>query len=230
VLICDRSSIIQEIEKNVESSHGGQISSPIFRPFLITWAALAFFYCDYKDPETHGPTAILGALARQLVLQDERCFAQLARFYQDHTVDSHTNRAPTPEELCELISIISKYFQTTMIVVDGLDEITNNRADVTRLLRSLNTGGGQVKTLFASRPEVDIGYVLEPFNQVSIAAMSTDLRLYVASEIERRTREKKLRVQDPSLIDHIMTTLVNGADGMYVFRLLLFLRIIGLGC
>jgi hypothetical protein len=117
-----------------------------------------------------------------------------------------------------------------MIVVDGLDEITNNRADVTRLLRSLNTQGGQVKTLFASRPEVDIGYELEHFNQVSIAAMSTDLRLYVASEIERRTREKKLRVQDPSLKDHIMTTLVNGADGMYVFRLLLLLRIIGLGC
>ncbi|KAH8765160.1 hypothetical protein BGZ57DRAFT_767925, partial [Hyaloscypha finlandica] len=192
------SSIIQEIEKNIESSH-----------------ALAFFYCDYKDPETHGPTTVLGALARQLILQDERCYDQLTEFYQDHTVDSHTDRDPTPEELCELISSISKYFQTTMIVVDGLDEITNNRADVTRLLRSLNTQGGQVKTLFASRPEVDIGYELEHFNQISIAAMSTDLRLYVASEIERRTRENKLRIRDPSLKDHIMTTLVNGADGMF---------------
>jgi hypothetical protein len=115
-----------------------------------------------------------------------------------------------------------------MIVVDGLDEITNNRADVTRLLRSLNTGGGHVKTLFASRPEIDIGYELEYFNQVSIAAMSTDLRLYVASEIERRTREKELRIRDPSLKDHIMTTLVNEADGMYVFRLLSLLRMIGL--
>ncbi|PMD65633.1 uncharacterized protein K444DRAFT_183935 [Hyaloscypha bicolor E] len=192
------SSIIQEIEKNIESSHG-----------------LAFFYCDYKDPETHSPATILGALARQLILQNERCFTQLTQFYQDHTTDSHTHRDPTPEELCELISTISMYFQTTMIVVDGLDEITNNRADVTRLLRSLNTQGGQVKTLFASRPEVDIGYELEYFNQVSIAAMSTDLRLYVASEIERRTREKKLRIRDPSLKDHIMTTLVNGADGMF---------------
>lgn len=173
---------------------------------------------------------MLGALARQLILQDERCYDQLTEFYQDHTVDSHTDRDPTPEELCELISSISKYFQTTMIVVDGLDEITNNRADVTRLLRSLNTQGGQVKTLFASRPEVDIGYELEHFNQVSIAAMSTDLRLYVASEIERRTRENKLRIRDPSLKDHIMTTLVNGADGMYVFWLLSLLRMVRLSC
>jgi hypothetical protein len=143
---------------------------------------------------------------------------------------SHTDRDPTPEDLCELINTISKYFQTTMIVVDGLDEITNNRAGVTRLLRSLNIQGGQVKTLFASRPEVDIGRELKYFNQVSIAAMSTDLRLYVASEIETRTKEKKLRIRDPSLKDHIMTTLANGADGMYVFRLLSLLRIIRLNC
>lgn len=125
-------------------------------------------------------------------------------------------RGHTPEELCDLIRKVSKHFQTTMIVADGLDEITNNRADVTRLLRSLNTESGKIKTLFASRPEIDIGYELEDFAQVPIAAMSSDLRLYVASEIEKRTRERKLRIRDPSLKDHILKTLVDGADGMYV--------------
>jgi hypothetical protein len=159
-------------------------------------------------------------LARQLVVQDERCFAELSEFYEEHRDHAgHFARTPTSEELCELIKKVSKHFLTTMIIVDGLDEITNDRADVTRLLRSLNTGGGHVKTLFASRPEVDIGYELEDFVQISIAAMSSDLRLYVASEIERRTRERKLRIRDPSLKDHIMTTLVNEADGMYVLYL-----------
>jgi hypothetical protein len=46
--------------------------------------------------------------------------------------------------------------------------------------------------------------------------MSSDLRLYVASEIKRRTRERKLRIQDASLKDHIINTLMEGADGMYV--------------
>jgi hypothetical protein len=127
-----------------------------------------------------------------------------------------TKRAHTPEELCQLIRKLSEHFESAMIVVDGLDEITNDRAGVTRLLRSLNTVGGHIKTLFASRPEVDIGYELEEFVQVSIAAMSSDLRLYVASEIERRTKERKLRIRDPNLKDHIMTTLVDGADGMCV--------------
>jgi hypothetical protein len=159
---------------------------------------------------------ILGALARQLISQDESCFAQLSEFTKDHTMGDGSIRSHTPDELCDLIRKLSIHFKSTMIVVDGLDEITHNRADVTRLLRSLNTEDGQIKTLFASRPEVDIGYELEDFVQISIAAMSSDLRLYVASEIERRTRERKLRIRDPILKDHIMKTLVDGADGMYV--------------
>lgn len=101
-----------------------------------------------------------------------------------------------------------------MIVVDGLDEITQDRAVVTRDLSNLSSEGDKIKTLFASRPEVDIGYELGNFVQVSIAAMSSDLRLYVASEIERRTRERNLRIQDSTLKDYIMKALVEGADGM----------------
>lgn len=125
-----------------------------------------------------------------------------------------STRNPTSKELCGLIRNLSKHFHTTIIVVDGLDEITHSRAEVTRDLSSLNSKGGKIKTLFASRPEVDLGYELEDFVQVSIAAMSSDLRLYVASEIERRTRERRLRIHDPTLKDHIMETLVDGADGM----------------
>jgi hypothetical protein len=147
-------------------------------------------------------------------LQDERCFTQLSEFYHHHTTNGGSTRSHTPEKLCKLIRKISTHFHTTMIVVDGLDEITYNRAEVTRNLSSLNTEGGKIKTLFAGRPEVDLGYELEDFVQVSIAAMSSDLRLYVASEIERRTRDKRLRIQESSLKDHIMTTLVEGADGM----------------
>jgi ankyrin repeat protein len=148
-------------------------------------------------------------------LQDERCYAELGEFCLDHTTGYGSIRVPTPEEVAELIRKISKHFQTTMIIVDGLDEITNDRAYVTRLLRDLNTEDGHIKTLFASRPEVDIGYELEDFVHISIAAMSSDIRLYVASEIERRTREKRWRIRDPSLKDHIMTTLVDEADGMF---------------
>jgi len=107
-----------------------------------------------------------------------------------------------------------------MVVVDGLDEISEDRADVTRMLRSLNDSSNSVKTLFASRPEIDIGYALEDCENISIAARSSDLRLYVGSEIEKRTKERKLNIRDMDLKAHIVQTLVEGADGMYVHGLI----------
>jgi hypothetical protein len=105
-----------------------------------------------------------------------------------------------------------------MIIIDGLDEIAHRREKVTRDLSSLNSESGRIKTLLASRPEVDLSYELEDFVHVSIAAMSNDLRLYVASEIERRMKERRLHIRDPNLKDHIMTRLAEGADGMWVHK------------
>lgn len=212
MLTAKRSSIIQEIEKTVECSHGKSWSTCF--EVSNTLKGLAFFYCDYKDPRTHDPLNIFGALARQLILQDERCFAQLADFCEEHA-DEGAFRSHTPQELCDLIRKLSKYFQTTMIVVDGLDEIPN-RAGITRLLRSLNTESYSIKTLFASRREIDIANQFGDFVEVSIAATSSDVRLYVAAEIDRRMRDKNLIIRDPNFKDDVMEALLNGAEGMYV--------------
>jgi hypothetical protein len=121
-------------------------------------------------------------------------------------------RDATVEELSGLILKLALRFKSTMIIVDGLDEISKNRTDVTQLLRELNKPSSKIKSLFASRLEVDIKCHLADYVQISIAAMSSDLHLYVASEIERR--KHKLRIKDPGLIEHIMKKLVDGADGM----------------
>jgi hypothetical protein len=101
-----------------------------------------------------------------------------------------------------------------MIIVDGLDEVATDRSGVADILQSLNYPGGNIKTLFASRKEIDLQYPLQDYKELSIAAMSSDLRLYVASEIERRTANRKLRIRDPDLKEYIMRTLVDKADGM----------------
>jgi len=101
-----------------------------------------------------------------------------------------------------LIKSLLKYFYTTIIVVDGLDEITYGREKVIRHLLSLNSAGNRIKTLFASRSEVDLSYKLEDFAQVSITAMSSDLRLYVVSKIEKKTREWRLYIRDPTFRLH----------------------------
>ncbi len=156
----------------------------------------------------------MGSLARQLVVQSEDCLTDLTEFYRRHVKPNQIVQTTSADELCALISKLSSHYRTTMIVVDGLDEISEDRASITRLLQSLKVSSTTIKTLFASRPEVDIRDELEDAMQISIAARSSDLRLYVAAEIEKRTKERRLRIRDPDLKEHIMKTLVDGADGM----------------
>jgi hypothetical protein len=106
-------------------------------------------------------------------------------------------------------------FENALIIVDALDECVKDRSHVVDLLQSLNkSSDSNIKTLFTSRREVDIEDQLSEYKQVSIAARSSDLRLYVACEIELRIRKKMLRLRDAKLKEHIMERLIEGADGM----------------
>jgi hypothetical protein len=98
--------------------------------------------------------------------------------------------------------------------MDGLDEITRNRFDTVHLLRRIQQEPRKIRMLFASRRETDIEQCLDGYEQVSIIARSSDLELYVASEIETRTRKKQLNIKDPDLKEKIMKRLIHGADGM----------------
>jgi hypothetical protein len=109
---------------------------------------------------------------------------------------------------------ITDLFPLTTILIDGLDEITKNRFDAVQLLRRIQQEPRRIRTLFASRCETDIEQCLDGFEQVSIVARSSDLELYVASEIETRTRKKELNIKDPDLKEKIMKRLIHGADGM----------------
>jgi hypothetical protein len=44
--------------------------------------------------------------------------------------------------------------------------------------------------------------------------MSLDLELYVACEVEQRTKTGRLRIRDSALKGEIIQALINGADGM----------------
>ena len=178
--------------------------------------AVAYYFCDYKDSATQLPGNILGALVQQLARQDDQSFKVLRDFYYRHQRDDRPSLAYDPSRLSVLIAEMAIFFETTMIIVDGLDECGNAMSTVTRLLASLrrSNGNSNIKTLYLSRNEVEISDVLADYPQLSIAAHQSDLRLYVGAEMARRIGNKELRIKDFSLKEHIMETLIEGADGM----------------
>lgn len=180
--------------------------------------AAAYFYCDYKDPMTQEPCRILSCIVQQIAKQDEQSYAKAQNFYESNAHGQRRNVECDPQDLCSLIVSMATDYDCTMIVVDGLDECGENSGSVTEFLVSLSQGevGVNVKTLFLSRNELDIRECLTDYPTISIAARSSDLRLYVDAEIESRTRKKKLNIKTPELKEYVRNKLVDGAEGMYV--------------
>ncbi|KAH6711656.1 hypothetical protein BKA61DRAFT_522547, partial [Leptodontidium sp. MPI-SDFR-AT-0119] len=191
------STIIQEVDKITNIDEG-----------------FAFFYCDYKDAATHEISNILGSLVKQLVSTNEAAFQLLEPFYEGHYHSASGHRQPSAESVIRLLHSITDLFSLTTIIIDGLDEISTNRFDTVELLRAIQEDRS-IRVLFASRLEPDIEQCLSDFESVSIAARSSDLELYVASEIGKRTRKKELNIKDKELEGLIINRLVHGADGMF---------------
>ena len=181
--------------------------------------AIAYFYCDYKEAATQDPMHILGSLAEQIARQSEHSFERLAKFAKKQcSTDRLQTFSCSNQNFCELIMEMSNDFRNVIIVVDGMDECGDNIRTVMELLTWLGTSSSSIKVLLSSRDIVDIRDFLDDYEQVSIAATSVDLRLYVGAEIEARITKKsrkRLYITDPNLKGEIMDKLINGAKGMF---------------
>ena len=177
--------------------------------------AAAFFYCDYKDVKTQDPANLLGSLAKQLILQSERCFKESEAFFEVHHSGNQVSTSYHPDELWDLVLQMSSFFKQTMIVVDGLDKCGKDTTTVVELLSSLTKSAiSSVQTLFFSRDEIEIRETLSDYTPLSIAADKADLQLYVAAELGNRMRSRRLHINNKSMREHIIDRLVNGANGM----------------
>lgn len=168
--------------------------------------AVAFFYCDYKDSATQDLSNILGSLAQQFAKQDEKSFMKLRDFYDAYNPEHRKDFSYDSEDLLGLVRAMTMVFDSALIVVDGLDECgTNVPVVVDSLITLHDCENTTIRTILFSRDEIEIRERLENYTKVSIAARSSDIKLYVEAEIDLRMRKKSLRIRDPSLKEHILS-------------------------
>ncbi|KAG4444289.1 hypothetical protein IFR05_000264 [Cadophora sp. M221] len=178
---------------------------------------VAYFYCDYKDSEKQDPVNVLGSLAAQLSRQSEHAFSLLQALYSSCHPKDHPPMSPKLSDLTRTICEMTTSFDHISIIVDGLDECGNHVCSVTDSITSL-ASDSNTSVLVLSRDIHDIrGSLEEQYSHLDIAARSEDLKLYVAAEIETRSRKHgrgQLQIRNPQLKEHILKTLVDRADGM----------------
>ena len=158
----------------------------------------------------------------QFAKQDEEGFAKLREFWETQNPDHRSDPKYDSDALWSLVRAVTSVFDCAMIIIDGLDECGTNAPSVVDSLNTLSEcEDSTIKRILLSRDEIEIRERLDNYTQLSIAARSSDLRLYVAAEIDLRTRKKSLRIKDQSLKEHILERLVEGAEGMYVLHSLI---------
>ncbi|KAJ4351195.1 uncharacterized protein N0V89_006534 [Didymosphaeria variabile] len=180
--------------------------------------AVAFFYCDYKNPATQKPMHVLACLASQIARQSEVSFQVLKDYYSRLKPRDQLKKEPEASELLGIIREMSSSFEDVRIVVDGLDECGENAGSLTENLLSLcDTSGCKTYLALLSRNETDIGTAIErrDYRHIEIAAKSKDLDHFVRSEMEIRISTGKLHLRTSKIKDEIIHELVTRAAGMF---------------
>lgn len=172
--------------------------------------ALAYFYCDFRDPDYRTPEIVFQSLLDQLLRQLPQDSPMLSEVVQWHP---HMLSARAPDTESVIKSVLPE-FQQVFVVIDALDECLEPNI----LMPLLEKLGKHLRLLVTSRDREDIRQYLRPYPCIRLNQESTaeDIRAFVDTEVKERLRTGRLVVRDKTLVEELSKVLVDKAEGMYV--------------
>ncbi|MCJ1394650.1 hypothetical protein MMC18_007530 [Xylographa bjoerkii] len=182
--------------------------------------AIAYVYCDYKDPKTQSEIQLLSSIIRQLAEQSKPLPPEVNAFRDKY---AEKRRHPTADERISLMRTISEHFERTYVFVDALDECAEtNRERFLRLTKSIEHF---VSLFITSRPHLHLEKKFTNMSRLDIVARGSDIQTYLESEIDRNDRLCELIAQDPNLKVDIIKRLNDKASGMFLLSHLQILHL-----
>jgi len=124
------------------------------------------------------------------------------------------------KEAEELLKALLKAYDSTILVLDALDECNprdKGRLNLVNYFRKLLEGGHNLKILIASRSAEDYAYRLKDDTNIEIGAADNieDIRKYIRSSIEKdKDKESREKPLSDELVQEIIETLTEKSQGM----------------
>ncbi|KAI0429169.1 hypothetical protein F5Y09DRAFT_342997 [Xylaria sp. FL1042] len=116
---------------------------------------LSFFFCQGTDTKLNNATAVLRSLIWLLLLQQPRLISHLLQKYKDSGASLFNDPNAFYALSAVFQSMLSDPGLTPVdLAVDALDECSEGRADLIKLISTTLTLSQKVKWLLSSRPEV----------------------------------------------------------------------------
>jgi ankyrin repeat domain-containing protein 50 len=185
------------------------------------WLGVAYFYCDYRDPDQQTAVNVVASLLKQLLMLQNTLPIPVTELFERY--DREKMQAQLEELEC-IFSLACREFRRSYIVIDALDECdTRNRKSILGFLKKL--GKWSASVLVTSRPHSqDIGRSLCPCSEIIIEASDTDIRKYLAHKIDEDDDIADLL--DETLKQEVIRKIADGARGMLVPQFLINIQLV----
>jgi CheY-like chemotaxis protein len=172
-------------------------------------ASMAYFYCDYQDQSIQTALSLVANLIKQFVLSNTSFFRPLEELYE--SLEARRSK-PTMPDLENLLHSVCRIYGTTYIIIDALDEChPDQRKILLPVLRRLKKVS--IKVFVTSRQHAqDIERAFQGQPRVEIRATESDLRDYVANQIEQD--EDLMDLLTDELREKMISSISSGAEGM----------------
>jgi hypothetical protein len=174
---------------------------------------VAFIYCNYKEQDKQTIPNLMSSILHQLAVSapeiSEDLMYRLIEYRQKQI-------RPSMEATLDALRTIVSTYQTVYVVIDALDECSESNGERSELVGHLREMPSNLKILCTSRELPDIEKLFSESGKVYIHAQETDVEKYLKGQIEKSMRLRNHVRADPSLLQHIVNTIVNRVDGMFV--------------
>ena len=185
-------------------------------------AALAIFYCDFRDDKKKNLRGLVSSLLVQLCRHSDFYATILSNFYSAYDDGScHAGDEALIGCLKDMLKLTGQ--APVHIIIDALDECPDaigrpsSREEVLKLVQELvSLRLPNLRICITSRSEADIRRFLDPFpfHHVSLhdeRGQMQDIVDYIRSVVDTDLKMRKWRVDDKELVIDMLT---KKADGM----------------
>lgn len=181
------------------------------------YAATAYIYCD----STTDTRQILSTIVKQLAQQMDSLPADIRELCQSCRVSSRT---PTLEELFMGLQILSQAFETVYLVVDALNECTQDTQSLGMVTEHVIVsylhkvhGIETVNLLITTQPGHNILHRFAGAAAIEMTADESDLRIFIESQLSNLPATF---IANHDLREGIVTAVIRASHGRYAHQIL----------
>lgn len=176
----------------------------------------AYFYFDFTDKDKQLPEKMVRSVLKQLSAQcPEIPYVLSALFSSCQDAD----RLPSIDELLETLRRILSSFIDVYVILDALDECSEQEDLLGFLSRIMSWGVDHLHILTSSRPErvieEGIQHLISYDNTIKVQSdlINDDIRTYIRGRLDSDTKLKRWQKR-PDVKNEIEASLMKKADGM----------------